>query len=181
MGGDKTEKSHVWTPTFFCCFSSIARKILIYRLGSPKSLQMEKTRWNQSFLYKWSESNTLSFHDHCHLCRSQPTSHTVLPGIPILHWVIHNPSKPEAVITDECVSVILFPITCWNIWHMNHDQVPIAVGSSCNLCTQYAVATTNIYPKTWKQNCAWKPFNENSKTCCYSVVELWKPWIFPVV
>jgi len=42
---------------------------------------------------------------------------------------------------------------------MNHNQVPIAVGSSYSLCKQYAVATTNIYLKTWNQHSAWKPFN----------------------
>lgn len=40
-----------------------------------------------------------------------------------------------------------------------HKQIPIAVGSSYSLCTQYVVATTNIYLKTRIQNSAWKPFH----------------------
>lgn len=61
-------------------------------------------------------------------------------------------SKPETVITDKCVLVVLFPVTPSNIWYMNHIQVPIVVGSGCNLCTQYAGGTTNIYLGTWNQN-----------------------------
>lgn len=39
---------------------------------------------------------------------------------------------------------------------MNHIQVPVVVGSCCNLCTQYAVGTTNIYLGTRNQNNACK-------------------------